>query len=84
MADSSDLLRQMSAFASGAIPLQEFHNWFEDNSAALYSNPESRLLYAEAESAISELLYDQTGEDALRRQFSEVVCAHTRETSVVR
>ncbi len=68
-----ELSQKVLAYQSGQIPLEEFENWFEDNSSGAYAMPDVAALCAAIEAAFSEYYFDHTGEIELRVSLANAV-----------
>ena len=68
-----DIVRHARQYQLGRMSLEEFENWFEDNSLDVYDSPELNAVRAAVDGALAAYHYDYIGEDALRLELANAI-----------
>jgi hypothetical protein len=73
MLTADELLRKAEDYRQMRISLEEFEDWFEDNSAEAYEDSDLKELWAAVDGALAEYHYDYIGEAAFREELEAAV-----------
>jgi hypothetical protein len=65
--------QKFAEFQEERISLEEFENWFEDNSNGAYADPAVSRVFAAVESAFSQYYFDHIGENAMRVELAKAI-----------
>ena len=68
-----ELSQNVAAYQQQRMSLEDFENWFEDNSSGAYEVPGLREACTAVDAALSEYYYDHIGEDALKAELANAV-----------
>lgn len=77
-----ELSQAVAAYRSGWMSLEDFENWFEDNSSGAYAIPELSEACASVDAAFSQYYFDHTEESALKMELANAVRPFSQQTAV--
>jgi hypothetical protein len=77
-----ELSQAVAAHRSGRMSLEEFENWFEDNSSGAYAVPELSEACASVDTAFSQYYFDHIEENALKMELANAVRPFSQPAAV--
>ena len=77
-----ELSQAVAAYRSGRMSLEEFENWFEDNSSGAYAVPELSEACSSVDAAFSQYYFDHIEENALKMELANAFRPSSQPTAV--
>jgi hypothetical protein len=68
-----ELLQKIADCQSGRISVEQFDNWFEDQSVGAYADPEFAEVYASVDAALGRYYFDGAREEEVRADLWDAV-----------
>jgi hypothetical protein len=79
---NDELSKAVEEYQRGGMSLEAFEQWFEENSAMEFADPESNRVRAAVDAALAEYHFDHIEEPAFRRELAAAVRPFARSEPV--